>query len=128
MHRDSAVKTDFLVSAHSFPSRVKLVYLGNSRPVSGKRLKLLRFWDKMIKRPESVMEFFQTEMLFREGKMEHWLLVQKPLPAALRKEVKPGQAINAYVIFMGGAKLENRWEWLFAMNEFDATQSQSPAK
>jgi len=91
-------------------------------------MKRLRKWEKMMKRPVSVVELFQTEVLFREGNKEYWLPVQKPLIDALKKEVKLGQAINAYVIFMGGAKLENRWEWLFAMNEFDANQSQSPAQ
>jgi hypothetical protein len=96
-------------------------------------MELLRKWEKMMKRPVSVVELFQTEVLFREGNKEYWLPVQKPLIDALKKEVKFGQAINAYVIFMGGAKLggaklENRWEWLFAMNEFNANQSQSPAQ
>ena len=119
---------DFLLSADSFPSQVKLIYVGKPRAVTGRRMELLRKWDKMMRRPVSLVDLFQTEVLFREGNKEHWLPVQKPLIDALRKEVKPGQAINSYVIFMGGAKLENHWEWLFAMNEFDATQSQSPAK
>lgn len=119
-HRGGVHRLDYLLSAHSFPSQVKLVYLGKTRQVMGKRKELLRQWVKMVQQPGSVVELFQTEVLFREGTMEHWLLVQKPLIAALRKEVKAGESINSYVIFMGGAKQEGRWEWMFAMNEFDA--------
>jgi hypothetical protein len=119
MHVDSTPQLDFLLSAHSFPSQVRLAYVGNTRPVTGKRLELLRKWVKMTRHPESVVELFQREVLFREGNKAHWLPVQKPLIEALKKEVKPGGAINAYVIFMGGAKFGHSWEWLFGMNEFD---------
>ena len=59
-------------------------------------------------------------MLFKEGSDEHWIALQKPLLDYLPKEVKRGQAINAYVIWMGAIKVDNHWKWLFAMNEFDA--------
>ena len=120
-HSGGVQRLDYLLSADSFPSQVELVYLGKTRRVSGKRMELLRKWEKMAKRPVSVVELFETEVLFRERAVEHWLPVQKPLIPALQKEVKLGETINSYVIFMGGAKQENRWEWIFAMNEFDAS-------
>src|SRR5262245_4921530 len=93
-HSGGVPRLDYLLSAHSFPSQVKLVYLGKTRQVAGRRMELLRKWEKMSIRTVNVTELFQTEVLFREGKIEHWLPVQKPLIVALGKEVKPGESIN----------------------------------
>jgi hypothetical protein len=74
-----------------------------------------------MNRQATTLEMFPTEVLFREGADEHWIAVQKPLLAALRKEVKNGQSLDGYVIFMGTIKkVGEQREWLFAMNEFDA--------
>jgi len=82
---------------------------------------LLVGWTKMLKDtvPANTVELFQTEVLFREGEEEHWLAVQKSLVDALPKEVKTGQEINGYVIWLGIVKVDDHFEYLFAMNEFD---------
>jgi hypothetical protein len=126
MHHDlvkesKSDKTRFLLTGNSFPSQVKLVYLGKTRPLSGRRKELLVGWTKMLKDtvPANTVELFQTEVLFREGEEEHWLAVQKTLVDALPKEVKTGQEINGYVIWLGIVKVDDHFEYLFAMNEFD---------
>jgi len=113
-------KSVVFVSSDSFPSKVKLVYLAKSRPLPADKSELLTYWTKSVNRQATTPEMFQTEVLFREGADEHWIAVQKPLLAALPKEVKSGQSLEGYIIFMGFIKKagEQR-EWLFAMNEFD---------
>lgn len=130
-HQEQVVEIDsssplaenkLLLSADSFPSKVKLVFLGKSRPMPQKRRELLQAWKKMLKYsvPDDVVDKFSVEMLFREGDKELWVAVQTPLLEALPQEVRLGQSFTAYVVWMGAIKAADRWEWLFAMNEFDA--------
>jgi hypothetical protein len=123
MHHDAledSSENELFLSSDSFPSKVKLVYLAESRPLPANKRKLLIAWAKSYQQPKAP-EVFATEALFKEGANEHWIAVQKPLLDALPKEVRKGQEINAYVIFMGGIKKAGEQkEWLFAMNEFDA--------
>jgi hypothetical protein len=120
-------KSPLLLSGESFPSQVKLIYLADSRPILAKKKFLLEDWKKMLRDqvPPNTVELFPVEILFREGSHEHWIAVQTPLLEFLPKEVKRGQVINAYVVWMGAIKVDNHWEWLFAMNDFDAPK---PAK
>ncbi|MGE5109321.1 MAG: hypothetical protein ACM3JB_00595 [Acidobacteriaceae bacterium] len=128
-HESMIGKEDkLLLSAESFPSRVTLTYLGKSRPLTGKRKELLEAWKRMGKGVvrDDVVELFATEMLFREGNVERWIAIQKPLVAPLPKEVQVGEVFTGYIVWMGAIRDENHWEWLFAMNEFDSP-AQAPA-
>lgn len=114
---------DLYLSTEEFPSRVKLTYLEKSRPLPPKKKQLLEAWKRMWKEakfPNDPVEQFQTEVLFQEGSEEYWIAVQKPLLKPLPEEAKPRQMINAYVIWLGAVKVEDHWEWLIAMNEFQA--------
>ncbi len=110
-----------LLTADSFPSQTKLMYLVKSRPLPAKKKELLEAWKKMWgdQVPADTLEVFQTEVLFKEGSEEHWIAMQKPLLQPLTKETKQGQVINAYVAWMGAIKVDDHWEWLFVMNAFD---------
>ena len=116
-----STKIEFYICADPFPSKIKLVYLAKSRPLSADKKKLITYWLRSKSLPETKVDLFLTEVLFREGADEHWIAVQKPLLADLPKEVKRGQSFDGYVIFMGTIKkVGEQREWLFAMNEFDA--------
>jgi hypothetical protein len=123
----SGYRNRILLSSDSFQSTVTLVFLGKSRPLQGKRAELLEYWKKMLKRSDDLVSIFGTEMLFREGKKEYWIAVQRPLLDPLPKEVAVGKPFTAYIIWMGAIQDGNCWEWLFAMNEFDPpTESSTP--
>jgi hypothetical protein len=111
------------LSADSFPSRVKLAYLEKSRPLPDEKKRLLEEWARMWKGrvPADTAEVFQTEVLFGEGSQEHWIAVQKKLLSPLAKEAKAGQVMTTYLMLMGAIKVDGHWEWLFAINEFDAS-------
>ena len=36
----------------------------------------------------------------------------------LSKELKEGDVVNAYVIWIGAIRAKPNWEWWFALNEF----------
>ncbi len=114
-------KNQIVLPGISLTSKVKLVYLAKSRPLSDNRKELMTYWIKSVGLPATKVDLFLTEVLFREGTDEHWIAVQKPLLTALPKEVKKGQSFDGYVVFMGTIKkVGGQREWLFAMNEFDA--------
>jgi hypothetical protein len=116
-------KKRLVITGDSVPSQIKLVYQGKSRAIEGKRKELVQNWQKSYK--TSVPQdpgLFATEMLFREGKREYWIAIQKPLVEPLPKEVKVGQTVTTYVIWMGAIGDGEGWEWLFAMNEFDTPE------
>ena len=127
IHRNSDVFKDMkskkkamLLTGDNFPSQVKLIYLGQKRPISGYRKVLLDAWRKMLRDKAPPDDVFVTEVLFKEGRSERWLAIQEPLLGPLTKEVKQGDTVNAYVIWVGAIKGSQKWEWLFAMNEFVA--------
>lgn len=114
-----------LLTADNFPSKVTLTYVGKSRPLTGKRKELVEAERKSLRYalPENLADTFGTELLFREGDREYWVAVQKPLLQYLPKEVRVGDSFTAYVIWLGAIKSEGKWEWVFAMNEFDPPPS-----
>lgn len=127
LHRNSDVFKDMkskkkamLLTGDNFPSQVKLVYMGQKKPISEYRKVLLDAWRKTLGDKAPPDDVFVTEVLFREGRSERWLAVQEPLLEPLTKELKQGETVNAYVIWVGAIKGNQKWEWLFAMNEFVA--------
>jgi len=113
-------KKKILLTGDNFPSLVILTYEGKSRPLEGPRQEVLVAWAKTTGRSEYMTKVFETEGLFRENGVDFWVALQKPLVDPLSKEVKVGQHITAYIMWMGTIKVEDHWEWLFAMNEYDA--------
>jgi hypothetical protein len=112
-------KRAVLLTGDSFQSQAKLVYSGKTRPLQAEHGVLMDFWRKMLKDQAPSADEFATEVLFKEGASERWIVVQKPLLDPLFKEVKNGQTINSYVIWIGAIRVGEHWEWLFAMNRFD---------
>jgi hypothetical protein len=124
MHRGdirslNSKKKAMLLTGDSFPSQVALIYLGQSRAIPAPKDVLVDYWRKMFKEDAPPPDAFTTEALFKEGDKEHWIAIQKSLVDVLAKEVKKGQTLKAYVIWVGAIKAGKQWEWLFAMNGFD---------
>jgi hypothetical protein len=121
LDHDYKTKATFL-TADSFPSHINLVFLEESRPLPATKKILMDAWRRMLGEKAPPAGLFVTEVLFREGTKTHWIAVQQPLLDSLHKEVKNGQTVNAYIIWIGAIRVSKTWEWLFAMNEFEASQ------
>lgn len=61
----SARKNAMYVSADSFPSQTKLIYLGQSRPLPAKKTVLLNAWRKMLGEQAPPPQEFSTEVHFK---------------------------------------------------------------
>jgi hypothetical protein len=138
-------KADLIISANPFPSKTKVTYTGNSRPI-GKRTKdFIKLWTETRNVPASNADMMAEEFLFRERGKEYWIPVVKTVVPFLGKELKEGDEVVIYYFFLGGydeAKLirkdstlskqekkdaasaaSGKVEWIFAVEEF-----QIPAK
>jgi hypothetical protein len=115
-------KKAMLLTGNNFPSLVNLVYLAKSRSLPPNRKILLDAWRRSMSEKAPPPDVFLTEVLFREGTRERWIVVQQPLLDALSKEAKDGQTLTVYVIWVGAIRVSKQWDWLFAMNEFAAGQ------
>jgi hypothetical protein len=120
-------KKAMLLTGDNFPSKVRLTYMVDSRPLPAEQKVLMDSYRKAMKDNAPAEDVFTTQIRFEEDSCEYWILVQKPLLDALPKELSKGQALDAYVMWIGAIKVGKRWEWLFAMNEFEAFQKPAAA-
>lgn len=118
-------KKAMLLTGDNFPSKVRLTYLVDSRPLPAEQKVLLDSYRKSMRPSAPPEDVFTTQVRFEEDPHEYWILVQKPLLDALPKELSRGQTLDAYVMWMGAIKVGKHWEWLFAMNEFEAPQKRA---
>lgn len=104
----------------SFPSRVKVVYTGKSRALTKERIEVIDGWSKSRKVPKEIVDLFEKEVLFVENSVEHWLPVQKQVLAYFEEELKPGQKVELFVMWIGARKEQDKVDWVFVVNEFQA--------
>ncbi len=99
------------------PGQSQLVltaYTGEKRSIPKDREKMVRAWLGLIGQPVDVGDLFLTEMKFLEDGKEHWLPVQKPLITYFESEMRPGEMVWLYTVWVGATKSE----FLFVVNEF----------
>ena len=110
-----------VLTRHSFPSRVNVTYTGRSRSISPKRKELIKHWLTTyygLERREEYVKLFDTEFLFTETLVEYWLPIQSPLIQPLQEELKKGDEVTLYVVWLGSRKESGKVDWVFLVNEF----------
>jgi hypothetical protein len=112
-------QVSILLTGDSFPSRVSLRYTGKSRKVTRQRTEVISGWAKSQKVNAEIVALFERELLFIEGPVEYWIPVQKQLIPYFQREVKEGEVINLFVIWIGARKEMDNIEWVFLGNEFN---------
>jgi hypothetical protein len=110
------------------PSKVRVTYMGKSRPVSAARRRTFNQIREMLEMRVDLPELFQNELLFREVDKEYWLAVQEPTRKHYGMELKPGSAVDIFVILLAAEKDEKgNIEPIFVVNTFDLpATSKSP--
>jgi len=108
----------FHFSGEQFPTRARVIYKGESRPVNSMRLEVVRRWGLAFHRDSSIANDFHREYLFQEGQESLWLLVQDTVASFFARELKPGQRVTLYVMWVGAYYHERTIEWAFIVNEF----------
>jgi hypothetical protein len=101
------------------PSRVRVTYKGSTRPLPKGRKDVLQQWaQRFAGSPEHYTVPYQTEVLFTEDGTEHWLAVRKKLIPQLGKELKVGEAVDLFVIRLGGVRARGEWEGVILVESF----------
>ena len=124
---DSTIRADhvpqhpsLVVSGHDFPTLARVTYRGKSRPLNSNRLEVLRHWSLTFMRDTSIVQEFDREYLFQEGKRLLWLPVQDSVASYFARELRPGQQVTLYVIWAGAHYAGRDITWTFLVNEFKA--------
>lgn len=115
-HQEQA---DWVVEAGIFKYRVRVTYTGQQREMTANVKQLLGHWVRALGHDPKILDLFKNEILIREGTSQYWLPIQETLLPFLAKEVKPGGAVELYIIMIGSAKTE----WVFAVNEFQSPKA-----
>lgn len=99
-------------------SRVRVVYKGQSRPISKVKKEMIRNWAKMMGNPEEYAENYESDFLFTEDSVDYWLPVQKKVSSYFEKELRVGDAVDLYLVRAGGIRTGGKWDWLLLVEEF----------
>lgn len=113
-------KIDF-ISATLFHSKVRLSFIGTSRPISKIHQELMNHWSKSLGFDENTINLYEKEFLFKECNKEFWIPIQKKVSEFFPKELKSGDMVTLFVIHVGGRKETNakEFDWLFLSTEFE---------
>ncbi|MBA2731466.1 MAG: hypothetical protein H0U54_01100 [Acidobacteria bacterium] len=107
-----------ILTGDTFPSKVKVIYTGESRKIASARKQHLDMLVTSFNVDPKVVDLYGMEMLFIEGGDEHWLPVQKRLIPFFEKELKKGEEVILYAEWVGAKKIGGKWEWIFIVQEF----------
>jgi hypothetical protein len=98
---DKTAKADIVVSAKPFPSKTRVIYTGQKRPVSELGVSFIKIWAETRNVPASV-DFLLEEFLFLERGKQYWMPVHKGTAQAIAKNLDPGSEVVIYYFYLGG--------------------------
>lgn len=112
-----------IVHGDILPSRVRVTYTGSSRPLPEIKKEVLRQWARLYAgAPEHYTRPYETEMLFIENGIEHWLAVRKQSLPHFGQELKQGGGVDLYLIRVGAARASDTapdaWESMLLIESF----------
>jgi hypothetical protein len=115
---DEKARIHLFFTADVFPSKVKVTYTGEVRTISSIRKEFIADWAKTRKVGEELVALFDEELLFKEDKTEYWLPVQRQVIPYFKEELKPGDSVELYLIWIGARRQFGVTDWIFLVNEF----------
>lgn len=118
-------KHQIIIDADPLPSVIRLTYTGKTRPISKERKNYLKLWIDSFDKDKVFNDLYDVEILVTEGSTQYWLLVQKQLLPAFKKEIGVGEPVDLYLIRMGGFLTDGGWDWMFIVEEFRKPDSDS---
>lgn len=108
-----------IVHAEILPSRVRVTYIGSTRPLPQLKRDVLLQWARLFAGfVEGYTARYETEMLFKENGAKYWLAVRKESLPHFRQELKQGEAVDLFLIRLGAARVSDKWESLLLVESF----------
>lgn len=101
------------------PTRVRATYAGRSRPLPKIKRVVLNRWAQLYAgAPMHYTVPYETELLFKEDGVAYWLAVRKESLAQFKKDFKKGDAVDLFLVRMGGTMTNRKWESLLLVENF----------
>lgn len=102
-----------------FPTRVKVVYDGDSRPLpQNKRATIAAWANRFAGAPETYNRPYQQEVFFSENGQKYWLAVRTEFLPRFLQELKKGETVELFLIKMGSARKGDKWEPVLLVEKF----------
>ena len=105
------------------PIRSSVVYSGEFRDLPGDSRRLIRAWSESMS-AAGITDEFKREVKVREEGVDSWLPVQEVLAPIMLRELRPGEEIQLFVIYVG--QVDGRH--LFLVNAFDHKDAHQPRR
>jgi len=96
------------------PVRSRLAFVREFRHLSEDSRRLIGAWGDSMG-VTGTLEVFRREVRVRQGDREYWLPVQEALATAMEAELRAGEVIEVFVIYIG--RVDGRA--VFLVNAFD---------
>ena len=114
-HKDAAI----IVHADLLPSRVKVAYNGEKRPLNDRSKIVIENWaNRRAGMPEFYIVPYETEMLFTENGQNYWLAVRKEFVPQFEQELKKGDTLELFLIKMGNIRIDDKLEPVILVEKF----------
>ena len=114
----SGKKGDFLIDARQVKSKSKVIYTGEIREASEKKMRFLKFWAESQGHPLGILQLLTQEARFREGDKDYWLTIRKKIADDMAVQLKKGDEVIIHTILAGGVSQADSIEWVFIVGEF----------
>lgn len=112
-----------IVRGDIIPTRARVIYEGRRRPLPKSSKAVLNRWAQLYAgAPGHYTKPYETELLFKEGRRKYWLAVGTPSLARFKSQIKKGNAVDLFVIRLGGAKNAETWTPLILVENFQKTK------
>jgi hypothetical protein len=83
------------------PIRTAAVYSGTFRPLSADSRRLLTKWADAMGVDVARLRMFQQELRVDDAGVAHWLPVQDTLVPTMTSELKVGDAMELFLVYVG---------------------------
>ena len=114
----SGDRVDFLIDSRQVKSKSKVIYTGEVRKASEKKILFLKRWAEKIGAPSGVVELMTQEARFREAEKDYWSPVRKSILEEMQQRLKKGESVEIHTILAGGIPQTDSFEWVFIVGEF----------
>jgi hypothetical protein len=114
----SSDKTDFLIDTRQVKSKSKVIYTGEVRNASEKKILFLKRWIEKNDMPLGIAQLLYREARFREGDKDYWLPIRESILEEMQGRLKKGDAVEIHTILAGGIPQKDFFEWVFVVGEF----------
>ena len=100
------------------PSKVRVTFTGQSRPILDKRRSFIDAWFGLYKQDKELAKLYQREYLYKEGSREWWLPTSTPITKYFDKELKAGEEMTLYLIRLGAYRERDSIDCVLLVEEY----------